>query len=210
MKDLTGWPHNNHPLRHFDRTCSACRIEQLERKLANLDWWCEPCKERFSGPPDDGVSRAACPTCGYWMLHYQEHRAEELERDQRRVALAVQEKAIHVVRINYGDSLNGSKIIAMLRALDLAEIVKRAAPAAPTNAAPEQEAAMWRESMTTATRSEGKRAAPAAPDKMRDLIRMALDELGVPQPGYPAPVVNAVEFLNEALRAAPTAPKGQT
>ncbi|KKM99966.1 hypothetical protein LCGC14_1142600 [marine sediment metagenome] len=34
---------------------------------------------------------------------------------------------------------------------------------------------------------------------MRDSIRMALDELGVPQPGYPAPVVNAIEILHAAL-----------
>ncbi len=34
---------------------------------------------------------------------------------------------------------------------------------------------------------------------MRDSIKMALDELGVPQPGYPASVVNAIETLRAAL-----------
>ena len=35
----------------------------------------------------------------------------------------------------------------------------------------------------------------------RESIRMALDELGEPQPGYPAPVANAVEILKRALAA---------
>ncbi len=34
---------------------------------------------------------------------------------------------------------------------------------------------------------------------MRESIRMALDELGEPQPGYPAPVANAVDILRDAL-----------
>lgn len=37
-------------------------------------------------------------------------------------------------------------------------------------------------------------------EQLKGLIRMALDELGVPSPEYPAPVTNAVEFLKEALR----------
>ncbi len=36
--------------------------------------------------------------------------------------------------------------------------------------------------------------------KKDGLIRMALDELGVPNKDYPAPVSNAVAFLNEALK----------
>lgn len=36
-------------------------------------------------------------------------------------------------------------------------------------------------------------------DKLKDTIRRALRELGVPQPGYPAPVANAVEILNDVL-----------
>jgi len=36
-------------------------------------------------------------------------------------------------------------------------------------------------------------------DKLRGFVRMALDELGVPQPEYPAPITNAVEFLREGL-----------
>lgn len=34
---------------------------------------------------------------------------------------------------------------------------------------------------------------------MRESIRMALDELGEPQPDYPTPVANAVEILRDAL-----------
>lgn len=34
---------------------------------------------------------------------------------------------------------------------------------------------------------------------LRDAIHAALNELGVPQPGYPAPVANAVEILRAAL-----------
>ena len=33
----------------------------------------------------------------------------------------------------------------------------------------------------------------------KGLIQMALDELGVPGEGYPAPVSNAVDFLKQAL-----------
>lgn len=35
--------------------------------------------------------------------------------------------------------------------------------------------------------------------KMFDAIEAALKELGVPQPGYPAPVANAVEILKKAI-----------
>lgn len=35
--------------------------------------------------------------------------------------------------------------------------------------------------------------------RLEDAIRRALDELGIPGPGYPAPVGNAVVILNEAL-----------
>ena len=35
---------------------------------------------------------------------------------------------------------------------------------------------------------------------IRDSIKMALDELGIPQSGYPAPVVNAIEILRDALK----------
>lgn len=34
---------------------------------------------------------------------------------------------------------------------------------------------------------------------LRSGIRRALDEIGVPQPGYPAPVANAHRILTEAL-----------
>jgi hypothetical protein len=43
--------------------------------------------------------------------------------------------------------------------------------------------------------------------RLRDYIRMALDELGVPGPGYPAPVANAVDFLNTTLQ--PQEPRGE-
>ncbi len=33
----------------------------------------------------------------------------------------------------------------------------------------------------------------------RVAVRAALNELGVPQPGYPQPVANAVEILNKAM-----------
>lgn len=36
---------------------------------------------------------------------------------------------------------------------------------------------------------------------MKGLIRMALNELGVPNETYPAPVTNAVDFLRQALVA---------
>jgi len=39
----------------------------------------------------------------------------------------------------------------------------------------------------------------------REYIKMVLDELGVPGPGYPTPVINAVEMLNALL----TAPDGK-
>lgn len=37
--------------------------------------------------------------------------------------------------------------------------------------------------------------------RLRQAIRAALDELGVPGPGYPAPVANAVEILTRAVRS---------
>ena len=40
----------------------------------------------------------------------------------------------------------------------------------------------------------------AALEQKDGLIRMALDELGVPSKDYPAPLANAVDFLNEALK----------
>ena len=39
-------------------------------------------------------------------------------------------------------------------------------------------------------------------DLLRDSMRRALEELGVPQPGYPQPVANAVGYLTAALAAA--------
>lgn len=36
---------------------------------------------------------------------------------------------------------------------------------------------------------------------MKGLINMALNELGVPDESYPAPVANAVDFLRQALAA---------
>ena len=38
---------------------------------------------------------------------------------------------------------------------------------------------------------------------IRGFVKMALDELGVPNKDYPAPVANAVSFLKEALEAKP-------
>lgn len=38
--------------------------------------------------------------------------------------------------------------------------------------------------------------------KLRDGIELALSELGVPGPDYPAPVSNAVAYLRAALAAA--------
>jgi len=37
--------------------------------------------------------------------------------------------------------------------------------------------------------------------RLKGYVRMALDELGVPTEMYPAPVANAVEFLNECFKA---------
>ena len=42
------------------------------------DWWCETCKRRVCGGPDQGMTRASCPKCGYWMLSYWEHRGDRL------------------------------------------------------------------------------------------------------------------------------------
>lgn len=36
---------------------------------------------------------------------------------------------------------------------------------------------------------------------MRGFIRMALDELGVPNADYPAPISNTVKILNDALHS---------
>ncbi len=38
--------------------------------------------------------------------------------------------------------------------------------------------------------------------QIKGLVRMALDELGVPNKDYPSPVANAVGFLKEALKEA--------
>ena len=35
---------------------------------------------------------------------------------------------------------------------------------------------------------------------LKEMIQMALNELGVPNEGYPAPVSNAVDILNQALK----------
>lgn len=35
---------------------------------------------------------------------------------------------------------------------------------------------------------------------LKDTMRKAMNELGVPQPGYIAPVANAYNILNEALK----------
>lgn len=40
----------------------------------------------------------------------------------------------------------------------------------------------------------------ASAEGLREAIRAALNELGVPGPGYPAPVANAVDILRAALR----------
>lgn len=36
--------------------------------------------------------------------------------------------------------------------------------------------------------------------RIKGLIRMALDELGIPTEDYPAPISNAMGFLNTALK----------
>lgn len=53
----------------------------LQTKLANLDWWCDTCNQRYSGPSDEQCSRASCPKCGHWMVNYQERRNEKAEAD---------------------------------------------------------------------------------------------------------------------------------
>jgi hypothetical protein len=50
---------------------------------------------------------------------------------------------------------------------------------------------------------------PSEREALREAIRAALNELGVPQPGYPAPVVNAVEILSAALAAPRPAPPAE-
>lgn len=70
----------------------AAEIERLGRerdaaKAALHDWFCDTCQQRYSGPPDHGVSRSSCPKCGTWMAFYHEHRAESAER-QRDEAIA--------------------------------------------------------------------------------------------------------------------------
>jgi hypothetical protein len=44
---------------------------------------------------------------------------------------------------------------------------------------------------------------PPAPEGLREAIRAALNELGVPGPGYPMPVANAVAILEAALSTTP-------
>lgn len=46
----------------------------------------------------------------------------------------------------------------------------------------------------------------AAAPTMAEAIQRALNELGVPQPGYPQPVANAVEILSAALTKSRTSP----
>lgn len=46
--------------------------------------------------------------------------------------------------------------------------------------------------------------------KLRDGIELALSELGVPGPDYPAPVSNAVAYLLPRTRAALAAAQGGT
>jgi hypothetical protein len=43
--------------------------------------------------------------------------------------------------------------------------------------------------------------AEAEVERLRAAVTAACNELGVPQPGYPAPVANAAQILTEALEA---------
>lgn len=43
-------------------------------------------------------------------------------------------------------------------------------------------------------------------EELRSAMRRAANELGVPQPGYPAPVANAANILRAALGDIPPAP----
>ena len=47
---------------------------------------------------------------------------------------------------------------------------------------------------------EGNRNLRAENELIKGLIKIALDELGVPNKDYPTPVANAVSFLKEALK----------
>lgn len=47
---------------------------------------------------------------------------------------------------------------------------------------------------------EGNRNLRAENKLLKGFVKMALDELGIPNKDYPAPVANAVAFLNEALK----------
>jgi hypothetical protein len=46
---------------------------------------------------------------------------------------------------------------------------------------------------------EGAFRLPTVEDQLRQAIQAALNEVGVPGPGYPAPVANAVTILQRAL-----------
>src|SRR3990167_7135716 len=72
---------NEHPYKmgYADKRKAVLgHVAELEAKLTNLDWWCDSCKQRYSGPPDHNCSRASCPTCGTWMLATQEHDNDKL------------------------------------------------------------------------------------------------------------------------------------
>lgn len=70
--------------------------EQTRAHLALIasqhDWWCVGCQQRWSCPPDEGCSRASCPTCHKWMLNHWEYRAEAAEAERDAWALKYDEE----------------------------------------------------------------------------------------------------------------------
>ena len=49
----------------------------------------------------------------------------------------------------------------------------------------------------------------AAVRELCGFVKMARDELGVPSDDYPAPVANAAQYLDEALKRVPAALRGK-
>lgn len=62
-----------------------------------------------------------------------------------------------------------------------------------------RQGSMWAVFMAGFNSANARGLRPEAVKQVVDGIRSALNELGVPQPGYPAPVANAVKILTEAL-----------
>lgn len=62
---MSDFPHNDHPLRHYDKTCAACEIERLRTELA-LE------KQCYADVQAE---------CDHW---FKAHEEEQIEHDKTR------------------------------------------------------------------------------------------------------------------------------